>query len=72
MRRLYVPFTLRVTLRALLDPPWADPDQRTVSPIFRRAIAARLEPPLDMRNHPNGIGVNLHGLDDQVLPGLVE
>lgn len=34
----------------------------------RRAVAARLEPPLNIQNHPNGVGVSLHDLDDQVPP----
>lgn len=34
----------------------------------RRAVAAHLEPPLGMQNHPNGAGVSIHALDDHVPP----
>jgi hypothetical protein len=31
-----------------------------------------LEPPLNIQDHPNGIGVSFHGLDDEVPPDAIE
>lgn len=35
-------------------------------------LKRRLQPPLDIQNHPDGIGVRLHGLDDEVPSDAVE
>jgi site-specific DNA recombinase len=40
-------------------------------PLLQGAVGQlkrRLEPPLDIQNHPDGIGVSLHGLDDEAPP----
>jgi hypothetical protein len=41
--------------------------------VLRHQLAVlRRQPPPDIQHHPGGVGVRLHGLDEQIPPDTVE